>query len=61
MSGDNKDRRSQWRRSCCYAVHGIPFTGEDLAAMSSTGKPVADFFRPLSQMRNGSHQSWTCF
>eukprot|EP00959_Pyramimonas_sp_CCMP1952_P115417 2412817-Pyramimonas_sp.AAC.1 len=28
--------------------------------MSSTGKPVTDFFRPISQMRNGSHQSWTC-
>eukprot|EP00959_Pyramimonas_sp_CCMP1952_P225341 4712654-Pyramimonas_sp.AAC.1 len=28
--------------------------------MSSTGKPVTDFFRPLSQMRNGSHHSWSC-
>eukprot|EP00959_Pyramimonas_sp_CCMP1952_P263281 5505763-Pyramimonas_sp.AAC.1 len=25
--------------------------------MSSTGKPVTDFFRPLSQMRNGSHHN----
>eukprot|EP00959_Pyramimonas_sp_CCMP1952_P105142 2197724-Pyramimonas_sp.AAC.1 len=38
----------------------IPFLGEDLAAMSSTGKPVTDFFRPFSQMRNGSHLGWTC-
>eukprot|EP00959_Pyramimonas_sp_CCMP1952_P004835 101376-Pyramimonas_sp.AAC.1 len=39
----------------------IPFIGEDHAAMSSTGNAVTDFFRPLSQMRNWSHQSWTCF
>eukprot|EP00959_Pyramimonas_sp_CCMP1952_P379224 7943724-Pyramimonas_sp.AAC.1 len=28
--------------------------------MSSTGKPVAGFFRPLSQMRNGSNHAWSC-
>eukprot|EP00959_Pyramimonas_sp_CCMP1952_P306906 6423314-Pyramimonas_sp.AAC.1 len=28
--------------------------------MSFTGKPVMDFFRPLSQMRNGSQHSWSC-
>eukprot|EP00959_Pyramimonas_sp_CCMP1952_P177456 3709432-Pyramimonas_sp.AAC.1 len=36
-------------------VHGhswIPFTGEDLATMSYTGKCVTDFFRPLTQMMN---------
>eukprot|EP00959_Pyramimonas_sp_CCMP1952_P294113 6151574-Pyramimonas_sp.AAC.1 len=38
----------------------ILFMGEDLTAMSSTGEPVTDFFRPLSQMRNGSQHSWTC-
>eukprot|EP00959_Pyramimonas_sp_CCMP1952_P057202 1193975-Pyramimonas_sp.AAC.1 len=37
----------------------IPFVGEDLAAMSSTGKPVTDFFRPLCLMRNGSKTSWS--
>eukprot|EP00959_Pyramimonas_sp_CCMP1952_P363089 7603076-Pyramimonas_sp.AAC.1 len=39
----------------------IPFTGEDPAAMSSTGKPVTDLFRPRSQMRNGSHHRWSCY
>eukprot|EP00959_Pyramimonas_sp_CCMP1952_P335242 7019660-Pyramimonas_sp.AAC.1 len=38
----------------------IPLIGEDLAAMSNTGEPVAEFFRPLSQMRNGSKFSWSC-
>eukprot|EP00959_Pyramimonas_sp_CCMP1952_P275940 5767501-Pyramimonas_sp.AAC.1 len=45
-------------------VHGhswIPFTGEDLAAMSSTGKSSTDFFPPLTQMKNGSHRSWSCY
>eukprot|EP00959_Pyramimonas_sp_CCMP1952_P338150 7081483-Pyramimonas_sp.AAC.1 len=28
--------------------------------MSDTGKPVTDFFRPLSLMRNGSKTSWSC-
>eukprot|EP00959_Pyramimonas_sp_CCMP1952_P392469 8224328-Pyramimonas_sp.AAC.1 len=30
----------------------IPFTREDLATMSSTGKSVTDYFRPLTQMKN---------
>eukprot|EP00959_Pyramimonas_sp_CCMP1952_P339988 7120415-Pyramimonas_sp.AAC.1 len=38
----------------------IPFTGEDLAATSSTGKLVTDFFRPLTQMKNGPHHSRSC-
>eukprot|EP00959_Pyramimonas_sp_CCMP1952_P201322 4210165-Pyramimonas_sp.AAC.1 len=28
--------------------------------MSSTGKSVTDFFRPLTQMKNGSYRSWSC-
>eukprot|EP00959_Pyramimonas_sp_CCMP1952_P110595 2313639-Pyramimonas_sp.AAC.2 len=28
--------------------------------MSSTGKLVTDFFRPLAQMKNGPHHSWSC-
>eukprot|EP00959_Pyramimonas_sp_CCMP1952_P273389 5714354-Pyramimonas_sp.AAC.1 len=44
-------------------IHGhpwIPFTGKDLATMSSTGKSVTDFFQPLTQMENGSYRSWSC-
>ena len=41
--------------------HGwLPITGEDIAAMSRTGRPPTDFFRPLWRAKfNKNHEFWT--